>query len=81
MRAWPQVTHIGEATNGALSDVLEKPLPNGWRVELGNEVYTDSSGDSYEVTGIPPHIEVPIFSLPQRQIGQDSGLNAALDLL
>ncbi|CAA0121434.1 Uncharacterised protein [Halioglobus japonicus] len=81
MRAWPQVTHIGEATNGALSDVLEKPLPNGWQIELGNEVYIDSAGASYEVSGITPYLEVPIFSLPDRQDGQDSGLNAALEML
>lgn len=81
MRAWPQVTHIGEATNGSISDVLEKPLPNGWTVELANEVYLDSEGKSHEATGIPPHLEVPVFRMEERNAGQDSAINAALELL
>ena len=81
MRSLPHVTLVGEPTIGELSDVLEKPLPNGWQVELANEVYTDAGGFSYEVTGVPPHIDVPAFGKTERDIGQDSAINAALTLL
>jgi carboxyl-terminal processing protease len=54
LRALPQVTHAGEATRGAFSDVLEKTLPNGWIVELSNEVYTDNQGIVWEGRGITP---------------------------
>ncbi len=81
MRAIPQVTHLGETTNGALSDVLSKPLPNGWQVELSNEVYLDHQGRRFEAIGIPPELEAPVFRLLERTMGQDSGLNAALLLL
>lgn len=81
MRAWPQVTHIGEATNGSLSDVLEKPLPNGWLIGLANEVYLDGEGNGFEASGIPPHIPVPVFRLEERRAGRDSALEAALELL
>ncbi len=50
------VTHIGERTPGALSDVLSKRLPNGWRVRLSNEIYLDSRRRAWESIGIPPQV-------------------------
>jgi len=61
LRALPQVTHVGEATRGALSDVLEKTLPNGWVMELSNEVYTDYNGIVWEGRGITPDKPFPVF--------------------
>lgn len=34
---------IGSHTNGAISDALQKTLPNGWHYSLSNEVYTDNN--------------------------------------
>ncbi|HEY8212622.1 MAG TPA: S41 family peptidase, partial [Methylocystis sp.] len=48
MRALPNVTHLGGTTRGSLSDVLAKPLPNGWKVTLSNEVYLDAKGKAWE---------------------------------
>lgn len=76
LRTQPQVTQIGEATAGMLSDVLEKALPNGWEVWLANEVYLDANGVVSEVSGIVPDITVATFSLASI----DAGRNAALDL-
>jgi len=61
LRALPQTTHAGEATRGALSDVLEKELPNGWIVELSNEVYRDHEGTAWEGQGIRPQHAIPVF--------------------
>lgn len=44
MRALPNVTHVGEPTRGAFSDVLDRELPNGWQLSLSNEVYEDPHG-------------------------------------
>lgn len=60
-RALPNVTHVGEATRGAFSDVLEKELQNGWIVELSNEVYTDKDGIVWEGRGIIPQDRFPVF--------------------
>lgn len=49
---------VGANTNGALSDMLEKKLPNGWLYTLSNEVYETMNGDLYEVTGIPPDYSI-----------------------
>lgn len=81
MRSLPQVTHLGEASNGALSDVLEKELPNGWEFTLSNEVYTDANGQVFEAVGIPPTVSAPVLSKEARDRGEDSALNAAFDVL
>ncbi len=61
MRGLPNVVHIGEPTNGILSEVLEKELPNGWIVGLSSHIARDQRGVSWEGIGIPPHISQPIF--------------------
>ncbi|MEO0557674.1 MAG: S41 family peptidase [Bacteroidota bacterium] len=63
MRALPNVTHVGEPTNGALSDILFRPLPNGWTLELSHEVYLDAEGELWENRGIPPEVHIPVFTL------------------
>lgn len=81
MRALPQVTHVGEPTNGILSDELYKSLPKGWEFSLSNEVYYDHTGVNHEVKGIIPQIQVPVFSLKDIKTGQDSALEASLKAL
>jgi len=54
MRALPNVRHVGAVTRGALSDQLEKPLPNGWVLRLPAEDYRDARGVSAEGVGIVP---------------------------
>ncbi|QSQ27099.1 S41 family peptidase [Pyxidicoccus parkwayensis] len=61
MRALPNVTHVGTTTRGAFSDVIVKPLPNAWRMELSSEVYLDPKGILYEAQGIPPTRPLEIF--------------------
>ncbi len=78
MHRLPQVTLIGERTAGILSDILEKPLPNGWFVGLSNEVYLDAQGVSFEGAGVSPDIEVPVFRLVDIEAGVDPALDRAL---
>ena len=61
MRSMPHVTTVGLATEGALSDVLPKTLPNGWELGLSNEIYVDHEGVCHEGPGVPPQINMPIF--------------------
>ncbi len=56
MRSLPNVTQIGERTNGSFSDVLSKALPNGWLLDLSNEIYLDSTGVIWEGVGVSPTI-------------------------
>ncbi len=61
LRALPNVTHVGEATRGSLSDVLVKYLPNGWQVSLSNEIYIDHAGQHWEGRGIQPELPIQVF--------------------
>ena len=49
---------IGSRTNGAISDALQKTLPNGWYFSLSNEVYTDNHDKCYENIGVPVNYEL-----------------------
>ncbi|MTI32520.1 S41 family peptidase, partial [Xanthovirga aplysinae] len=44
---------IGSNTEGILSDILSKRLPNGWEYGLSNEIYESAKGINYERIGIP----------------------------
>jgi carboxyl-terminal processing protease len=61
MMAYPHVTRVGGITAGALSNVLTKHLPNGWDLEISNEVCEAADGNVYEGIGIPPQVDVPVF--------------------
>ncbi|NIO20125.1 MAG: peptidase, S41 family protein, partial [Candidatus Aenigmarchaeota archaeon] len=61
MMAYPHVTRVGGTTAGALSNALTKYLPNGWRLEISNQVCEAADGNVYEGIGIPPQVEVPVF--------------------
>ncbi|RZJ81201.1 MAG: hypothetical protein EOO20_25365, partial [Chryseobacterium sp.] len=45
------ITRIGSSTEGIFSDILEKKLPNGWTLNLSNEIYQDVNGSCYESIG------------------------------
>lgn len=81
LRELPHVTLVGERTQGALSDVLEKELLSGIKVHLVNEYYTTPSGELFEVSGIPVDIEIPYASLAQRQAWRDEAIETAIGLL
>ncbi len=74
----PNVTRIGEATEGIFSDMLVRVLPNGWLFSLSNERFTDPRGSSYEGIGVPVDTEVSLFLRSDLEQGIDSGLEAAI---
>jgi len=74
----PRVTRIGEPTRGELSDVMERHLPNGWRVTLSNELYRASDGELYEDRGISPHVELPFPHRRDVAAGRDPMLDHVL---
>jgi len=56
MRENDNVTHMGDTTAGAFSDVVPFQLPNGWLITVSVGDYRGSDGKSYEGIGIAPHI-------------------------
>lgn len=81
MRSIPEVSVIGEPSNGSLSDILEKTLLNGMAVDLSNEIYLDYAGHNYEARGVPVDIEATAFDLEGFANGKDTALDAALSYL
>ena len=81
MRVLPNVTLVGEATMGILSDNLYKDLPNGWEISLSNEIYLDPQGELYEDIGIPPDVEIPVFGKEDLKCLFKEGLTKTIDLL
>jgi carboxyl-terminal processing protease len=54
MAELPNVTMIGEPTQGALSDAIPKRLPNGWRFTVSIETYQKKDGTKLELKGVQP---------------------------
>ena len=81
MSQLPHVTVIGERSQGILSNVLEWELPNGFDIGLSNEFYLTPNGQWYEGEGIPVAIEVPFYSIEQRESESDWALETAAQLL
>lgn len=77
LRELPNVTTIGENTSGALSDMMERQLPNGWSFSLPHQVYESPDGMRFEGLGIPPDIAVPM-NIDMFSDGKDSILEAAI---
>jgi len=76
LKALPQVTVIGEATQGALSDTMQRAMPNGWQLGFGNELYLDANKQLLEVKGITPDLN----AAPYLSLDQAFGSVTALDL-
>ena len=53
----PQVTLVGEPSNGIFSNMLEKKLKNGWKYSLSHQRYYSADMICYEGKGIPVDIE------------------------
>jgi C-terminal processing protease CtpA/Prc len=72
---------IGENTQGVFSDVLGRELPNGWSFGLPNEVFRTAQGTTFDASGIPPDIIVPVFADDDIAAGRDPGMAKALEIL
>ena len=79
---FPHIVRVGEMTAGTLSDVLMKPLPNGWQVGISNEIFRAAHGHDVEISGVKPDIIVPgHFSTQTLATQRDIVLETALSRL
>lgn len=77
MKGLPQVTILGTPTQGALSDIYEKELPNGWTLGLSNMRFYSRDLICYENVGIPVDLRVE-NRLLDLETGVDPVLSAAM---
>jgi len=80
LRTLPQVTTVGDTTNGAISYTLPRELPNGWAVRVSTQEIRSADGEVFESVGIPPDIPL-INDLNDMNNGMDKVLEKAIELL
>jgi carboxyl-terminal processing protease len=54
MKTLPNVTTVGDTTNGSFSPQIHRELPNGWSFALSTQIVASADYRIYEGTGIPP---------------------------
>ena len=64
-----------------ISDVLRRKLPHGWVFGLPNEVFRTAEGKTFDGSGIPPDVAVPVFPETDLAAGRDGALERAIELL
>ncbi len=79
-RTLPQVTMVGDTTNGATSTMIGRELANGWNYSIATQKVKLFDGQSYEGIGLAPDIRV-INSLEALKNGRDVVLEKALEIL
>jgi len=73
------VCFIGEPSDGALSAILDKPLPlEDLQLGMTNMVVYDHTGQNFEVSGIPVDVEAVTFALAEPDTEQNEAIDAAL---
>jgi hypothetical protein len=72
---------VGQPTQGVFSDVMERSLPNGMTAMLPNEEFLNRSGRTYDGTGIPPHLNEPVFTKEEFAKNRDSAFDRAVSVL
>lgn len=77
LRTLPQLTHVGDTTTSAFSDVVERELPNRWGYRVSVSEVFDQNGVSWEGIGLPPS-EVIRNTPEEVRNGEDKMLEAAL---
>jgi hypothetical protein len=75
------VVRIGEDTQGVFGGVLGRTLPNGWTFGFGNKLELTESGETLETEGVPPDIEVPVFTDEDLANGRDSAIEKTEEIL
>jgi carboxyl-terminal processing protease len=80
LRTLPQVTVMGDTTNGSLSTKIPRELANGWYYSLTPQQVEMFDGRSYEGRGLAPDVVVRNDPLEVRA-GSDRLLEAAIERL
>jgi hypothetical protein len=81
MSRGPRIIRIGENTQGVFCDPLDRHLPNGWTFSLPNAVYRTAQGTAFDVQGIPPDIDAPVFADEDVAAGRDPAMALAIQIL
>jgi len=76
----PNVTLIGDDTEGIFSDIKEFKLPNKWEVGLSHQQFFSQDMQNYEGVGISPSIKI-LNSQEDIEIQSDAVIRAGVEYL
>lgn len=80
MKQLPNVTIVGEASEGNFSDIYSTKLLNGWILTLSNQRCLSPQGVSYDGVGVP--VDVPVKnSVSDLESNSDPVVTKAISLL
>ncbi len=79
-RVLPNVTVVGDTTNGAQSKLIGRELANGWFYSMATQKVMLGDSLSYEGIGLPPDIVLK-NTLDEINVGIDRTLGYAIDEL
>ena len=80
MRVLPQVTVLGDVTEGALSAQFPDRMPNGWTLWVSFKLVRDEAGVCWDGVGVPPDLSMR-NSPADVAAGRDRVLELALQLV
>ncbi|MCV9386979.1 S41 family peptidase [Reichenbachiella ulvae] len=76
-KSLPNVTTVGDTTNGAIATKIGKELANGWFYSIVTQKTYYKDGNTFEGVGIPPDIFIK-NTTAEMAAGQDKTLEEAL---
>lgn len=78
MKVLPNVTHMGDSTNGSIGTKVGRELPNGWKYTIVTQKIEGFDGIFYEGVGIPPELYIK-NTINEINQGIDKTLEEALN--
>jgi hypothetical protein len=79
MKQLPHSRSFGERTHGIFSTELVRTLPNGWQLNLSNQLYRDVDGNITEGRAVEADVQLPDhFAEVPTAVKPDLGLDAAI---
>lgn len=80
LKTLPQIIHVGDTTNAAFSDTIERELPNRWQYRIPVSEVTDQNDVSWEGIGLIPDVVIR-NDVTELQNGIDRMLEQAIEVL
>jgi C-terminal processing protease CtpA/Prc len=80
MKTLPNVTTVGDTTNGSFSPQIHRELPNGWSFALSTQIVASADLKIYEGIGIPPDIKV-VNTIKEFNIQVDAMLEKGIEII
>lgn len=77
----PQVTTVGENTQGLFGGVLGRRLPNGWVFGLPNTRMVAPDGRSFDAKGLLPDIPIAAYTVARSLRSGDPALATAIEVV